>query len=72
LKRAGHDAVHVREYGLQAASDEQIVVRALVEERIIVSADTDFATLLALRQAAKPPPSCSGAIKDGDRNNRRR
>ena len=54
LKRAGHDAAHVRDYGLQAAPDGEILDRALREERIIVSADTDFGMLLALRQAAKP------------------
>ena len=49
LTAAGHDATHVRDYGLQAASDEEIVVRARLEDRIVVSADTDFATLLALQ-----------------------
>jgi predicted nuclease of predicted toxin-antitoxin system len=51
---AGHDAVHVREYGLQAAADETIFDRAADEERIVVSADTDFGTLLTARRATRP------------------
>jgi predicted nuclease of predicted toxin-antitoxin system len=54
LSQAGHDAVHVRDLGLAAAADEDIFDRAALDDRIIVSADTDFAALLALRNAAKP------------------
>lgn len=54
LKAAGHDTAHVRDYGLQAASDEEIFVRAQQEQRVIVSADTDFGTLLATRQERSP------------------
>lgn len=54
LASANHDAVHVREYELQAASDEEIFLRAQQEQRVVVSADTDFGTLLATRKERSP------------------
>ena len=54
IVEAGHDAVHVRSYQMQAAKDEEILARALGEGRTVVSADTDFATILATRGADGP------------------
>jgi predicted nuclease of predicted toxin-antitoxin system len=54
LNRAGHDAVHVRDLGMHAASDEEIFDRAAQDDRVVVSADTDFGTLLATRKHTSP------------------
>lgn len=54
LGELGHDSVHVRDRGCQAASDSEIFDLALLEERVIISADTDFFQLLAQRQTSKP------------------
>ena len=47
LRAAGHDCAHVYELGLGGQPDEQIMAAADRENRILVSADTDFGELLA-------------------------
>jgi predicted nuclease of predicted toxin-antitoxin system len=54
LREAGHEATHVRDYEMAAAKDEAIFSFAAESDQIIISADTDFGTLLALREESKP------------------
>jgi predicted nuclease of predicted toxin-antitoxin system len=54
LRAAGHDALHVRDHGLADADDVLIFAHAVSEQRVVLSADTDFGTLLALRRERQP------------------
>ena len=54
LAEKGHDASHVRALGLAGCTDTEVMQRALAEERVLVTTDTDFGTILALTGAAGP------------------
>jgi len=54
LRGGGHDATHVRDYGLEAAADADVLALAEREGRAILSADTDFGALLALWGKTRP------------------
>jgi predicted nuclease of predicted toxin-antitoxin system len=45
LRALGHEIVHLRDLGMQRASDEDIFARAVAEERAILTFDLDFARL---------------------------
>jgi predicted nuclease of predicted toxin-antitoxin system len=47
MRDAGHDCVHVYEIGLDGRADEETMALAAREDRILISADTDFGELLA-------------------------
>jgi predicted nuclease of predicted toxin-antitoxin system len=55
LRSVGHDAVHLRELGLQRLPDDDILVKAREEGRIVLTMDLDFGYLLAI--SADPLPS---------------
>jgi predicted nuclease of predicted toxin-antitoxin system len=50
----GHDAVHAADLGLHGAGDEVVPAAAAAENRIVLSADTDFGTILARTHASAP------------------
>ena len=54
MRGAGHDAIHLADLGMLEATDSDVLLRALVENCVVVSADTDFAMLLATRRETRP------------------
>jgi len=54
LRRARHDAAHLRDYGIASVPDDAVIERALAEERTAVTYDLDFPRLLFFRRHAKP------------------
>ncbi len=54
LAEAGHDVTHVTDLGLLTAGDGTILQRAEDDGYVLVTADTDFPMLVALRRATSP------------------
>jgi predicted nuclease of predicted toxin-antitoxin system len=54
LSTAGHEATHVIDHGLLAATDDTILLHAVGHGEVIVSADTDFTIMLAVSGAKSP------------------
>lgn len=54
LRAQGYDAIHLREQGLRRLPDEQIIQKALAEDRIILTHDLDFSRIVALSRGQYP------------------
>ena len=54
LQALGHDALHLREQNLQRLTDQQIVDKALKEDRVILTHDLDFGRIVALGRNRYP------------------
>ncbi|MCL5104899.1 MAG: DUF5615 family PIN-like protein [Armatimonadetes bacterium] len=54
LRRAGHDAIHLREEGLQRYDDDLILEKARAEARILLTSDLDFGYLVAISGSVLP------------------
>lgn len=48
LKVKGYDAIHLAEEGLERLADDEILVKAREEDRIVLTVDLDFGYLLAV------------------------
>ncbi|MGL4176666.1 MAG: DUF5615 family PIN-like protein [Dermatophilaceae bacterium] len=54
LHNHGHDAIHVTMLGIAGSPDAAVLERAVAEDRVLLSADTDFGELLATSGARTP------------------
>lgn len=46
LSTQGHDAAHLRDRGLSLADDNEVLACAEAENRVLVTADSDFTAIL--------------------------
>lgn len=54
LRNQGYDAIHLIEQKLEKLEDEDILIKAQNEQRIILTVDLDFGFLLAIDQSSFP------------------
>jgi predicted nuclease of predicted toxin-antitoxin system len=54
LRQQGHDAVHLSEQNLGRMPDAEILAKARIEERILLTHDLDFGELLAASKGTLP------------------
>ena len=54
LRVQGHDAVHLRDQGLQRLDDATIVEKAVAEGRVILTHDLDFGRIVATSGSTVP------------------
>lgn len=54
LRESGVDTIHTGEIGYATAQDVEIIERARIENRVVVTLDADFHNLLALSGASRP------------------
>ena len=47
LRGQGHDAVHLRDHGLHRMPNGEIFVKALSEDRVVLTSDLDFGEIAA-------------------------
>jgi predicted nuclease of predicted toxin-antitoxin system len=75
LRSNGYDAIHLREQGLERASDTNVIQKAKEEGRIILTFDLDFGDLMARSREELPsvvifrlhdetPPAVLPRLKD--------
>lgn len=54
LRQQKHDALHLRDEGLQRMSDADILIKARNEQRTVLTMDLDFGYLMAISKAELP------------------
>jgi predicted nuclease of predicted toxin-antitoxin system len=53
LRAQGHDAVHLRELGLQELDDQAVLAKAIAERRVVLTFDLDFADIATAAAEAR-------------------
>jgi predicted nuclease of predicted toxin-antitoxin system len=53
LREHGHDAVHLRDEGLQRLPNGEIFTKAIAEARVVLTFDLDFGEIAALAARAR-------------------
>lgn len=64
LRDQSHDALHVRDIGLKTGSDHAIWTRAIADDAVIISRDSDFALF-----ARQDPRGCLVWLRVGNCGN---